>query len=36
MVRKIQGKGKSASVNHKKKKNPTHVTSKKTLQILSS
>ena len=33
MVRKIQGKGKSASVNHLKKNN-THVTSKKTLQIL--
>ena len=28
MVRKIQGKGKSASVNHLKKNN-THVTSKK-------
>ena len=33
MVRQIQGKGKSASVNHLKKNN-TLVTSKKTLQIL--
>ena len=32
MVRKIQGKGKSASVNHLKKNN-TQVTSKKILQI---
>ena len=30
MVHKIQGKGKSASVNHLKKKN-THVTSKKDI-----
>ena len=30
MVRKIQGKGKSASVNHSKKHN-THVTSKKDI-----
>ena len=30
MVRKIQGKGKSASVNHLKKNN-THVTSKKDI-----
>ena len=33
MVHKIQGKGKSASLNHLKKNN-THVTSKKILQIL--
>ena len=33
IFRKIQGKGKSASVNHLKKNN-THVTSKKILQIL--
>ena len=33
MVRKLKGKGKSAPVNHLKKNN-THVTSKKILQIL--